>query len=194
MQSAGFETLWLQLHSIYSFLLCQEHLQKKNLDNKLCAKWPWCWFTVYPSTETIWWITGIFVKEWLWRKKKFWPEYNETVTIVTALLVMRKLSEGLSTFVCEWQQDEKMGMNSFDFSALIGPTTRKGQTCVMLHGVKRKDEEGNWIRVQEGASPPQLHAVPPHSESTYFQPQTQFVFSKSAIFEFERVRSFLAIS
>lgn len=42
--------------------------------------------------------------------------------MATALVIMRKLSEGLSTFVCEQQQDEKMGMNSFDFTSLMGPT------------------------------------------------------------------------
>lgn len=62
------------------------------------------------------------------------------------LLIMRKPSEGLFTSVCEWQQDEKMGMNSFDFSDLTGPTT--GKECVMSHGVKRKVDNGGGLQVR----------------------------------------------
>lgn len=56
-----------------------------------------------------------FRKEWLQRGKKIWPEYNETVTIVTAPLLMRELSDGRSTFVFERRQDEKIWMDFFDF-------------------------------------------------------------------------------
>ena len=51
-------------------------------------------------------------------QRKTTSDLNETVTIATALPIMRKLSQGPSTFVRERQQDEKMGVSSFDFRRL----------------------------------------------------------------------------
>ena len=46
-------------------------------------------------------------------EKKFWPEYNETVTIATTPPLMRRLSDGRSTFVID------SGMTTWEWIPLI---------------------------------------------------------------------------
>lgn len=96
----------------------------------------------------------LFCRSFLFKtiRETFGPECSETVTIATHGSANNEGAVRRSTFVCEQQRDEKMGMNSFDFTDLMGPTAERGWSFVVL-------------QVHYGASPPQKQALSPLVES-----------------------------